>query len=402
MEIAIIGGGPAGAVASARLAGAGQSVTLYHDEARPEKPCGGGVPWRALMRAPVLQDPALPRRVVSRLVIVAPSGRTAEIDLDRPLHLFSRARLDGFLRAKAVEAGARLVPHRVRRIERGASGGFLLVHGDGERRTFDRIAGADGAGSLVRRTFLGRRPVSALSQAVGFYVHGVTDDRAIIRFERGLNGYQWSFPRLDHLAAGICAPLSAARPAALWERCRRFVADLPGGPGGEAVRREPYAALIPAPVWDRSGRMVVESDGWALLGDAAGAVDPLTRQGIHYAMESALLWADAILDPAGGSYRERFHAAFPRELVPAQRYADRFFDPAFTEKIVRYAEISTAVRALLRDLVAGVQPYITLKRKLLVTAVPLSLSLLARRLSPCPARRQRSSHLSDQRQGSMT
>jgi geranylgeranyl reductase len=380
MEIAIIGGGPAGALAAGKLARAGRDVTLFHDDARPEKPCGGGVPWRGLMTAPVLLDESLPRKVVPHLQVVAPSGRTAELELERPLHVFSRALLDRFLRDKAVEAGARLVPLHVRRIETGPGGAFLLTDTTGERHRFRRIAGADGTDSLVRRTFLGPRRKAALSQALGWYIRGVTDDTIVLRFESGLMGYQWLFPRPDHLAVGICSPLGAAPAADLWGRCGRFLEELPDGLAGEPAQRVRYAALIPAPEFDRRGRMLVEGDGWALLGDAAGAVDPLTREGIHYALESASLWADAVLNPDGGTYAERFHAAFPRELIWARQRMERFFDPAFTERVVRYAERSAAIRRVLSDLLAGTQPYTTLKRRLVKAVLPLGISLLGSRL----------------------
>jgi geranylgeranyl reductase len=384
MEIAIIGGGPAGALAADRLAQAGRRVTLFHDDARPEKPCGGGIPWRGLQRAPFLLEPELPRKVVSRLVLVAPSGAATEVVLDEPVHVFSRRDLDGFLRRRAVAAGARLIPRHVRGIEVTAAGRLELRDSAGERHVFDQVAGADGADSLVRRTFLGRRPRRAVAQALGWYIPGVSDQRLIIRFESGLAGYHWSFPRIDHLAVGSCAPLASLPAAELWRRCARFREGLPDGLAGDPATRLRYAALIPAPLVDAGGRVRVEGEGWALLGDAAGAVDPLTREGIHYALETADLWAQSILDPAGGSYAARFHRAFPRELVWAATRAPRFFDPAFTERLVRYADSSAAIRAVLADLVAGRQPYATLKARLLHCALPVSVALLARRLRGRP------------------
>ena len=206
----------------------------------------------------------------------------------------------------------------------------------------------------------------------------MSDDRLIVAFERGLSGYQWCFPRPDHLAVGICAPLRSVRAADLTDRCRRFARTLPDGLGrGQAWR--PYAAVIPAPQRDRRGRVTVEGDGWALLGDAAGAVDPLTKEGIHYALETADLWAASILDPAGGTYGARFHRHFPPEFARAEKHAERFFDPSFTERLVRYASVSRSIRKVLSDLVAGRQPYSTLRRRLLSCAVPLAVSLFFNR-----------------------
>ena len=126
--------------------------------------------------------------------------------------------------------------------------------------------------------------------------------------------------------------------------------------------------------------MPVEGETWALLGDAAGAVDPLTREGIHYALESGELWAGALLDPAGGSYAARFHERFPGELRRAAGHVERFFDPTFTERLVRYADSSRSIRSVLSDLVSGRQSYRTLKRRLMACALPLAVALVGRRL----------------------
>ena len=383
MQIAIVGGGPAGALAAGKLAAAGRSVLLFHDSSRPEKPCGGGVPWRTLAGVPALLDPGLPRKVIRRLVLLAPSGRRAEIELDAPVHVFSRARLDAFLRDRAVEAGAVLVPRHVRsirRVRRPGGASFVLIDDAGETWQAGFVAGADGAGSLVRRTLLGSHSARVLSYALGWYVEGVTDDRLIVGFQRGLAGYAWCFPRPDHLAVGICAPLDGVRAADLRACCRRFAGALPDGLGEPAGRWRRYAALIPAPQRDRTGRIVVEGKGWALLGDAAGAVDPLTREGIHYALETADLWAGAMLRPEDGTYTARFEGRFPREFGWAAEHTRLFFEPSFTERLVRYADSSAAIRRVLSDLVAGRQPYATLKRRLMLCAVPLAVSLTVRRL----------------------
>jgi flavin-dependent dehydrogenase len=114
--------------------------------------------------------------------------------------------------------------------------------------------------------------------------------------------------------------------------------------------------------------LVVAGPRWLLLGDAAGLVDPITREGIYFALASGAWAADAL----GGGAPERTYAARVRdeaipELARAARLKAGFFRPAFTGLMMRALQQSPAVGAVLADLVAGRQSYATLKWRLLTT-----------------------------------
>ncbi|HZP16609.1 MAG TPA: NAD(P)-binding protein, partial [Terriglobales bacterium] len=59
--IAILGGGPAGAFAAAELARAGRDVLLFDEKLAWEKPCGGGLTDKAIVRWPFLRDAQVER-----------------------------------------------------------------------------------------------------------------------------------------------------------------------------------------------------------------------------------------------------------------------------------------------------------------------------------------------------
>src|SRR5262245_10124683 len=109
---------------------------------------------------------------------------------------------------------------------------------------------------------------------------------------------------------------------------------------------------------------------WMLLGDAAGLVDPLTREGIYYALLSGQWAADAL---AGGpaaapsQYAERIHTIVRPEITRAARLSGPFFSPAFASLLVRALGESESIRDGFVDLVTGVQPYLVLMRRLLST-----------------------------------
>ena len=115
-----------------------------------------------------------------------------------------------------------------------------------------------------------------------------------------------------------------------------------------------------------------------LLGDAAGLVDPITREGIFFALRSGMLAAAALGggSPAqtyAGNVRDELHD----ELRRAARFKAGFFRPRFTSLLIGALDESAAIREVMIDLVAGRQSYRGLKRRLLGT---LELRLACRLL----------------------
>ena len=141
----------------------------------------------------------------------------------------------------------------------------------------------------------------------------------------GWVGYAWAFPRPDHISFGIATTQDAFKHEPLDDLLWKFMVGyyLKGQshksdfwahsttPEGQNVRKvleqsaERYAARIPgleAATW-RSRK--VSGDDWALLGDAAGFADPVTGEGIYYALRSAELFAEAFSDKSK-NYEERW------------------------------------------------------------------------------------------------
>ena len=83
-QIAIVGGGPAGAFAAEQVARAGFEVTLFDEKLAWEKPCGGGLTDKALVRWPFLREAGVERNWITDCELIAPTGRKASFRLDRP------------------------------------------------------------------------------------------------------------------------------------------------------------------------------------------------------------------------------------------------------------------------------------------------------------------------------
>lgn len=355
-----MGAGPAGALLAYHLARDGAAVTVFDASHPREKPCGGGLTAKALaLLPPAPADDPLPVRWVEACRFEAGTGEGVELGLDQPVAVGARRDVDAWILRRAVDAGAVHVAERVVTID---PAGGTLGTGAGRSVSFDLVVGADGAGSLVRRTVLAATPPSRLTMAAGWFAPGLSP--MVVRFTPGLAGYMWLFPRRDHVGVGICAPLGSVPTRAMLGRLEAEVARaFPAFTDPDAER---YAHTIPSPSPDPRSILEVAGERWALVGDAAALADPITGEGIYYALRSAQVLAGALR--AHGSparYPEAALEAFGRDLLKAAAIRDRFYAPGFARRMIAYSARSRAVREVLADLVLGRQGYVGLKRRLL-------------------------------------
>jgi flavin-dependent dehydrogenase len=376
MKVAVVGAGPAGALAALRLAADGARVVVFDASHPREKPCGGGLTAKALRLLPAapMRDP-LPVRRLDRCRFDSGAGDSVEVGLAQPVGIASRRALDAWLLRRALEGGAVHVAERVTAVD--ASGRVRTAQGRDE--TFDVVVGADGAGSLVRRTLLSPTPPGRLMMAAGWFARG--DSEMVIRFAPELEGYLWLFPRPGHVGVGICAPLARVPTRRTIDRLESEVARaFPALVDGEAPR---YAHTIPSPSADARSLLEIAGERWALVGDAAALADPITGEGIYDALRSAEVLAETLReDGSARRYPERALQAFGHELLKAAALRDRFYAPGFTRRMVRFAARSRTVRRVLADLVLGEQGYAGLKHRLLRAGPRFAVEYAASAVGP--------------------
>ncbi len=369
VDVAIVGAGPAGCRAAWHLARAGARVAIFDGSHPREKPCGGGVTGRALDLVRDSIDTSSIRAVTVDDITFAHRDRRAHVTLrdaaeaTPQLAVTSRARFDGALLSAATGAGATLRAERVRDISPDGKGWCISTRRDSTQASW--VLGADGPNSLVRRRVGRPFDRADLSIATGFFVHGVGSRSVAIAFEDNPPGYLWSFPRPDHLAVGVCAQADTTQPATLLEAASAWIARNVSGPS--ALQR--YSWPIPSLRLSSLERERPSGAGWMLLGDAGGMVDPITREGIFFALVSGEAAAESLLeqgDPAD-RYAQRTRSLVYDELMRAARLKSRFFSPRFTALLLRALQESAAIRRIMADLVAGRQSYRGLRRRLLGT-----------------------------------
>src|SRR5208283_1986440 len=89
-RVAILGGGPAGAFAAEQLASAGLKVQLFDEKLAWEKPCGGGLTYKAYSQYPFLIENSTAKRIVRETVLAAPGAGEVSMKLHDPLVIYSR------------------------------------------------------------------------------------------------------------------------------------------------------------------------------------------------------------------------------------------------------------------------------------------------------------------------
>ena len=395
-DLLIVGAGPAGSFAAELLARGGARVALF--DGRPEgepKACGGGVTAKALKAWPHLLNAV--GRTITELDLYSPSSRRLHLQLDEPFAIYSRVAFDSYLRDRARDAGAQILSEKVsaRRIKR-TEAGWRVTNETGSQWTGSILIGADGANSGIAKMLAGKLPASDMEVAFGYRAPLPSNESAptVVAFLPGWVGYAWAFPRPDHISFGIATTQDAFEHEPLDDLLWRFMiayyrqcegADVKfwqthNGDAKTAHIRahldstaERYAARIPglaAETWDTR---TVSGDDWALLGDAAGFADPVTGEGIYYALRSAELLAEAYLSgdfrSYEGKWREDFGAELRRAAQMRRRFYGNFWGAPFTERMIEFARGHRGVRRVLGDLVAGEQGYVDLKKKLVKSAL---------------------------------
>lgn len=286
-DVVIVGAGPAGSAAAlaALHEVPGLRVLLLDRSDFPrDKSCGDGIAPHVLdvlaeVGAGDLVDDWAP---VHDLVLARGEARVVGT-MRRPARVVPRRVLDARLVARAVEAGAVLRRHRVRSLDVSSSGAMVS-----DELLGDVVVGADGAHSVVRAAVDG---TSTQRRAIAIRGYAPTSPevrgRQLIRFGQARQpSYAWAFDRGDGLAnVGYGELLDESRG---------------GRPPTRRLLLEQLEALIPGAArtgtdWHGhhlplSGRRWTHPDGRVLLvGDAAGLVNPMTGEGIYYAVATGVL-----------------------------------------------------------------------------------------------------------------
>ena len=319
-DVIVAGLGPAGANAAYHLGRAGIRTLAIERKTLPRhKTCAGGIPTKVVDLLDFDFSTAMEQRING---VVVSYRRTRNIAMSRDEDLgyvVNRSVFDHLLAQRAGNAGVA--------IHEGESLRTVSEHGDVIEVETNRdkyrcraLIGADGAQGRTAR-ILGR---TGRSSFIGLEVY-VSCEHAFIRdhihklgFYFGYlpGGYGWVFPRRADASIGIAIPMRSAR------RARGFLADFLrslGLPCDLAAKARGHAVPIFSPLT----RKPFCRGNILLAGDAASFVDPLTGEGIYYALKSGEEAARSIREtlPLGRAAAGDYVDALERHLLPELRAA---------------------------------------------------------------------------------
>jgi geranylgeranyl reductase family protein len=307
-DVIVVGAGPAGSTAAKNLAEKGIKVLILDKATFPrEKPCGGGLPTRVQKRFPYIES--LLDSVSYGTAMYSSSLRyKCELIREKPfLEMVLRKDFDHGLLSLAQKAGATFLGGKsvVDVVVQKDKVSVMLE--DGQTMETQMVIGSDGMHSVVaEKTNLSKKlevlcvcllqeqPMTS-KQLTTFF----TKKRLIFLFIKahGIAGYAWVFPKKNCVNIGIGefqSAISKARPKIpLKETYEKFISTLKEKkllPADFPVENLKGATLPIFPLENTCGDRVL------LCGDAAGFINPITGEGIYYAMVSGKIASDVIAE----------------------------------------------------------------------------------------------------------
>jgi geranylgeranyl reductase family protein len=325
-DVAVLGGGPAGLAAAQAAATAGARTVVLERAAYPRyKTCGGGLIGASVAAAG--RSIQIPARDTVHAVTTTLGGRRefTRRYADPLLAMVSREEFDSALRAAAAGAGVTVRQRATGRAIAQDADSAAVRLADGTVVRSRVLIGADGSSGISARHVgvrFGQVDLGLeLEIPVPSAVAGSWRGRVLLDWGPIPGSYAWVFPKGDRLTVGVIAARGEG------DRTRHYLRDFTARLGLDGYPPERDSGHLTRCRTDGSplgrGRVLV-------AGDAAGLLEPWTREGISFALRSGALAgaaaAAAAAAPGQAAFRaalDGYPAAVARVLLPEMQAGRR-------------------------------------------------------------------------------
>jgi geranylgeranyl reductase family protein len=290
-DVIVVGCGPAGTIAAYELARNSLRVLMLEKARLPRyKTCGGGLVQRTIDAIPFSIESAVEREI--RSIRLSNNFRNPVL-IERKEHfvrMTMRSTLDAYLTQKAVSAGAELKDGEAVR-EIIPSNDHIVCRTNLQSHEGSFVIGADGANSIVARSFGFPAPRCGVALEVEVDLEkGFEHHADLIQFDFNVlpKGYGWVFPKAEHLSCGVFSMhRNLPEIRKYYERYIRQKSF------ADAIRGASLSGHL-IPLGPRT--QCLNTSRAILTGDAAGLADPLTGEGISFAVRSGIVAARTLLE----------------------------------------------------------------------------------------------------------
>lgn len=315
-DVIIAGGGPAGSVAAWVLASSGYTVTVLEKKVFPRyKVCGAGLTHKILKEIPFPVNPVIETQIHTFRFSNRFSEAFERTSPDPLIYCTMREKLDSFMLSQAQAAGAKVLfgVQVTAAVPQGDTIKVLTRAGDYFCR---KLIGAEGAtGAVARSAGLWKDMIPGLAWEAELEIETAAPERirqtVFLDWGSFPGGYGWMFPKSGHISVGVGGPAVLSRHMMPYYHC--FLDYLAGMNIQVTATRS--LKSWPIPVRVHPGKF--QAGNIFITGDAAGLTDPLTGEGICYAVRSGRIAAEEVIASfSGRKARDNYSARINSELIP--------------------------------------------------------------------------------------
>lgn len=359
-DVIVIGAGVAGSSAAYETATAGLKTIVLEKEKIPRyKTCGGGVILRSASLLPFRIDSVVQKEF--RMADVYDSENKIKFRIERTqpfIFMTMRSDLDLFLLSKAIENGAKVNDQsEVKEIISNED--YVEVKTSNNTYYTRLVIACDGATGFTMTKFkLNQNIIRAPAVESELFVDEATLSRFkdVVRFDFGFvpHGYGWVFPKKDHLSIGVAFMKKVNQSIQEW--FRRYLEFLKIE-SRNVLRNEKHGYIIPF----ISGKVKCSYRRILFSGDNLGFADPLTAEGISYAIETGQLAARTIINnyPYYQKIIQNYNSSLEsvyREIKSANLLSKVVYGPPALRKFI-FRRWGNRLSELLTDVIAGEKKY---------------------------------------------